>query len=39
LMLKLPVYMFFSERGKARRAYIVKAFRDVMSGKKGRLVD
>ena len=39
LILKLPVYMFFSERGKARRAYIVKAFRDVMSGKKGRLVD
>lgn len=39
LLLKLPVYMFFSERGKARRAYIVKAFKDVASGKKGRLAD
>lgn len=39
LLLKLPVYMFFSERGKARRAYIVKAFKDVVSGKKGRLAD
>lgn len=39
LLLKLPLYMFFSERGKTRRAYIVKAFRDVASGKKGRLDD
>ncbi|TWR94138.1 glycosyltransferase family 2 protein [Pseudomonas saxonica] len=39
LLLKLPVYMFFSGSGKSRRSYIAKAIKDAISGKKGRLVD